>query len=168
MTETANARFLQTRGGVATVVLGAVMLSGLVGPTVARGAQGPSLREVTELSWMGEYLTRQPVHPRYIARPLDGTLMADSFRGLSQPSHPARMPESSVARSADVPVVRWVLSAIMITESRRVAVVNDSLVTVGAAVGSGATVAAIEPDRVILLESGGTRRELRVQSGSQQ
>lgn len=168
MTETANARFLQTRGGIAVVILGGVILSGLLGPTVVRGAQGPALREVIALSWMGEYLARQPVRPRYIARPLDGDLVAGAFNGPSQPARPARTPASSVARSADVPVMRWVLSAIMITESRRVAVVNDSLVTVGAAVGSGATVAAIEPDRVILLESGGIRRELRVQSGSQQ
>ena len=137
------------------------------GNEVARGPQGASLREVAELSWIGEYVRRQPVHPRVIARPTDEMLLADSFRGETKPAIPVGKQESRLGRPVDGSVVGWVVSAIMITESRRVAVVNDSLVTVGAAVGKGATVAAIEPDRVILLESGGARRELRVQAGSQ-
>jgi len=165
MTASANARFLQTRGGIAILILGAVIFRGLQGPTV--GTQALSLREVAELSWMGEYMKRQAVHPRFIARPTDASLLAESFRYEPALVSPPRMHESRGGRPADVPAVRWVVSAIMITESRRVAVVNDSLVTVGAAVGNGATVTAIEPDRVILLESGGARRELRVQAGSQ-
>lgn len=168
MTDTRNARFLLVRGGIAAVILGAAMARGLFAPAIARGAQSPSPNQVAELELLGPYLTRQPVQPRFVARPLDGIVLADSLSGLAQAGRPyPRTPALDLPRPTGVPVMRWVVSAIMITESRRVAVVNDSLVSVGARVGGGATVTAIEPDRVILLESGGARRELRMQSGSQ-
>jgi hypothetical protein len=169
MTGTKNARFLLVRGGIAAVILGAVMARGLSAPAIAGGARSPSPSDVAELELLGQYLARQPVHPLFVARPLEGIALADSLSALAQAGRPSpRMSALDLPRPAGVPVRRWVLSAIMITESRRVAVVNDSLVSVGERVGGGATVIAIEPDRVILLESGGARRELRMQSGSQQ
>lgn len=170
MRDTTNARFLQLRGSISVAILGLAMLRGLVVPAAAGSAPSPSLTEVAQLAWVDPYLARQPVHRRFIARPLDGFLLADSFREVSPPRFggpPPLLPEPRLSRPAGIPAPRWVVSAIMITETRRVAIVNDSLVGVGAAVGKGATVTAIEPDRVILLESGGVRRELRVQAGSQ-
>jgi len=167
-TGTKNARFLLVRGVIAAVILGATMAWGLAAPTIAGGAQSPSPGQAAELELLGQYLARQPVYPRFVARPLEGIALVDSLSALAQAGRPSRrMPAPELPRPEGVPVRRWVLSAIMITGSRRVAVVNDSLVSVGAAVGGGATVAAIEPDHVILIESGGARRELRVQPGSQ-
>lgn len=170
-TGTKNARFLLVRGVIAAVILGATMAWGLAAPTIAGGAQSPSPGQAAELELLGQYLARQPVYPRFVARPLEGIALVDSRSALAQVGRPSRrMPAPELPelpQREGVPVRRWVLSAIMITGSRRVAVVNDSLVSVGAVVGGGATVAAIEPDHVILIESGGARRELRVQPGSQ-
>lgn len=53
---------------------------------------------------------------------------------------------------------RWVVSAILLTDTRRMAVVNDSVVVLGSMVPGGARVVAIESDHVVLQESGGARR----------
>lgn len=61
---------------------------------------------------------------------------------------------------------RWVVSTIMITESRRVAVINGVMASVGTVLPGGARVLAIEPDHVVLAEAGGARREISVQGGA--
>lgn len=53
---------------------------------------------------------------------------------------------------------RWVVSAILLTDARRMAVVNDSVVVVGSALPGGARIVEIQSDRVVLQESGGARR----------
>lgn len=53
---------------------------------------------------------------------------------------------------------RWVVSAILLTDARRMAVVNDSVVVVGSTLPGGARIAEIEADRVVLEESGGVRK----------
>ena len=61
---------------------------------------------------------------------------------------------------------RWVVSTIMITENRRVAVINGVLANAGTILPGGARVLAIEPDHVVLAEAGGARREISVQGGA--
>jgi hypothetical protein len=63
-------------------------------------------------------------------------------------------------------IQRWVVSTIMITENRRVAVINGVLANVGTTLPGGARVLAIEPDHVVLAEAGGARREISVQGGA--
>lgn len=53
---------------------------------------------------------------------------------------------------------RWVVSAILLTDAQRMAVVNDSVVVVGSPLPGGARVVEIQSDRVVLQESGGVRR----------
>lgn len=53
---------------------------------------------------------------------------------------------------------RWVVSAILLTDAQRMAVVNDSVVVVGSGLPGGARVVEIQSDRVVLQESGGVRR----------
>jgi len=67
-----------------------------------------------------------------------------SFAGPSAPAGPARP--------------RWVVSAILLTDARRMAVVNDSVVVVGSTLPGGARIVEILSDRVVLQESGGGRR----------
>ena len=55
---------------------------------------------------------------------------------------------------------RWVVSAILMTELRRMAVLNDSVVLVGSLLPGGARVVAIESDHVVLQESGGSTRKV--------
>lgn len=61
----------------------------------------------------------------------------------------------------------WVASAILITNDRRSAVVNDEIVSVGDVVPGGARVVAIERDRVVIVTPAGVRRTLTVQPGGQ-
>lgn len=65
-------------------------------------------------------------------------------RGSAAPSGPGRP--------------RWVVSAILLTDARRMAVVNDSVVVVGSGLPGGARVVEIQSDRVVLQEPGGVRR----------
>lgn len=53
---------------------------------------------------------------------------------------------------------RWVVSAILLTELRKLAVLNDSVVVLGSLLPGGARVIAIESDHVVLQESSGARR----------
>ncbi|MBA3578876.1 MAG: hypothetical protein H0W42_02725 [Gemmatimonadaceae bacterium] len=53
---------------------------------------------------------------------------------------------------------RWVVSAILLTDAQRMAVVNDSVVVVGSTLPGGARIVEILSDRVVLQESGGGRR----------
>lgn len=53
---------------------------------------------------------------------------------------------------------RWVVSAILLTDAQRMAVVNDSVVVVGSTLPGGARIVEIQSDRVVLQEAGGGRR----------
>ena len=162
MTPDAGTRLLFIRACVAAAALGAVAVWGRVTAPAAKSTPTLTPTQVAELEILSPYLARQPLPQRFVPAPLDAVWSESQTIRMAP-----RGGTTDQFRATGVPVVRWTVSAIMITESRRVAVVNDSLVSVGASVGGGATIAAIDPDRVILLESGGVRRELRVQSGSQ-
>ncbi len=71
-------------------------------------------------------------------------------------------PDFGVAPSAPRPAPRaqWTVSAILMTDLRRMAVVNDSVVVVGSTMPGGARVVAIESSHVVLQESGGRRRTI--------
>lgn len=55
-------------------------------------------------------------------------------------------------------VERWVVSAILVTDARRMAIVNNSVVLVGSTLAGGARVVDIQPDRVVLQIAGSGRR----------
>lgn len=52
----------------------------------------------------------------------------------------------------------WVVSAILVTDVQRMAIVNNSVVHVGSALAGGARVVEIQPDRVVLQVPGSGRR----------
>ena len=60
----------------------------------------------------------------------------------------------------------WVVSTILITENRRVAVINGAIASPGSVLPGGARVLSIEPDHVVIAEPGGARREVSVQGGA--
>jgi hypothetical protein len=73
------------------------------------------------------------------------------------PAQRERSPgEASVPAGAARP--RWVVSAILLTDAQRMAVVNDSVVVVGSTLPGGGRIVEIQSDRVVLQESGGVRR----------
>lgn len=57
------------------------------------------------------------------------------------------------------------LTAILVADERRVAVIDDETVTVGATLPDGARVAAILPDRVWVVEKNGRRHMLTLTRG---
>ena len=63
------------------------------------------------------------------------------------------------------PRPRWVVSSILFEESRRSAIVNDSWVSVGDALGGGARLAAIERKYVVVTDAGGKRQIVPLQDG---
>ena len=72
---------------------------------------------------------------------------------------------SAVASAYAVPTVPAasttpLLTAILIADERRVAVVDDAMVTVGDVLRDGARVSAIQPDRVFVVERNGRWRTL--------
>jgi hypothetical protein len=56
----------------------------------------------------------------------------------------------------------WTVSAIMITDRRRVAVIDGRVVAAGDTIAGGARVASVEPRHVVVRERGGTMRQLRL------
>jgi len=60
------------------------------------------------------------------------------------------------------PATGWTISAILISDSRRIAVINEQLVTVGSTLAGGARLVAIESDHVVLDEPGRGRRVVRI------
>ena len=83
---------------------------------------------------------------------------------LVEPFVPTRYDDDPVdmANRAGPPKPGWTVSAILISDVRRVAVVNEELVTIGSRTAGGARIVAIEPDHVVLTEPGGGRRVVRV------
>jgi hypothetical protein len=98
-------------------------------PIVLTSARGPG--QAAELFVRDDYYAQPAPRDR-------------SSGGASAPAGPARP--------------RWVVSAILLTDAQRMAVVNDSVVVVGSTLPGGARIVEIQSDRVVLQESGGARR----------
>jgi hypothetical protein len=79
--------------------------------------------------------------------------------------------QSNVAPQAGVPTVPSAggrrLTAVLIADERRVAVIDDAAVRVGGMLRDGARVAAIQPDRVFLVEKNGRWRTLTLTNRGQ-
>jgi hypothetical protein len=92
---------------------------------------------------------------------------ADPFRAASAPvaTYAREVPVASTqpATSApDAPRRTWALTAILITDARRVAVINEQLVGVGDTLPGGGRVTAVERDHVVVTTADGTRRQLNL------
>lgn len=107
------------------------------------------------LDSLGRYL-----RPMTLTSSETGTASADLLStdvyfgppGASGPNSGGEAPPRAASRP------RWIVSAILLTDARRMAVLNDSVVVVGSMTSGGARVIAIESDHVVLQESGGARR----------
>ena len=72
--------------------------------------------------------------------------------------------ELNVSSTAPTPPARdrYVVTAILISKDKRVAVINDALVSVGSILPGGVRVTAIENDHVEIVGRSGTRRMLAI------
>lgn len=160
-----NTRLLQIAALVIPVIAAAAGGKWAVDATRLNVLPSASLPSSQELDSLRGYVLRtQPVAQPLI--PAAGMLASgtDPFANVSVSEAPSYV--GAAAAAAGPRPVRWVVSTIMITENRRVAVINGVLATAGTVLPGGARVLAIEPDHVVLAESGGARREVSVQGGA--
>lgn len=160
-----NTRLLQIAALVIPVIAAAAAGKWAVDATRMTAFPSASLPTAQELDSLRGYVRRtQPVAEA--PKPAMGMLAVgtDPFAKVSTSETPSYV--GSAAAVAGPRPVRWIVSTIMITENRRVAVINGVLATAGTVLPGGARVLAIEPDHVVLAESSGARREVSVQSGA--
>lgn len=138
---------------------GLVIASTVWVPGPPRRMALPTAGELVELE---RYLTPVDVDREIrVAVPERVAIDGNPFGGppAAEPAATAPRPAQPAAR----PAPRWALTAIMIADDRRVAIVNDRLVRVGDRLDDGARVEAVERDHVVLITPGGERRRLELE-----
>jgi hypothetical protein len=100
--------------------------------------------------------------PVAAAPPIDEYAVYLPAASISRAEAPAMVAEAPVLEAA-----AWRVSAILITDRRRLAIINDRPVRVGDRLENGARVAAIERDHVIIKGSRGTRYTLHPTVGEE-
>ena len=127
-------------------------------PVVAAG-----LPTADEFDSLGKYLKARPVQgvPELSSA---ARVQADLFDPFASPDF---VPVDG-ATSGAVPQVRdrYVVTAILISREKRVAVVDDVLVNVGSVLPGGVRVTAIESDHVEIVGPTGTRRMLTIKDSN--
>jgi hypothetical protein len=107
--------------------------------------------------------TGVPRTPR--VQPEPAAVARDPFTAVETPIRVSRGP------AGDVPKVvttqrELSVTAILITESRRAAVINDVLVSLGDQLPGGSRLIAVERDHVIVTDAKGARRTINVNDGN--
>ena len=108
------------------------------------------------LDSLGRYL--RPIALTAPRRPAEAAELFAREDYYAQPERIDRYDGDPAAGPARPSRPRWVVSAILLTDAQRMAVVNDSVVVVGSALPGGARIVEIQSDRVVLQEAGGVRR----------
>lgn len=155
-----------------------LQIGGLVIPVIAAAAGGKWAVDATRLATMpsaalptpaeldslrGYVVRTEPAaQPPKPASPVIGNVSSDPFATVTHGETPRY---SGQAIAPPLPA-RWVVSTIMITDSRRVAVINGVLAAPGTVLPGGARVLTIEPDHVVLAEANGVRHEISVQGAN--
>lgn len=93
---------------------------------------------------------------------------SDPFRAPSrQELVVASAPRTPTVRSSSTPAPTRVLSAILVADDRRVAVIDDEVVGTGDVLPDGARVSAIQPSRVFLVDRNGRWQTLTLTNRGQ-
>jgi hypothetical protein len=161
-----NTRLLQIAALVIPVIAAAAGGRWAVNAARFNGITSSSLPSARELDSLRGYVIRtQPVtHPPKPASEPVAYGGPDPFAKVTASEAPSYA--GGLAVTPGPQPARWIVSTIMITENRRVAVINGVLASAGSVLPNGARVLAIEPDHVVLAESNGARREISVQGGA--
>lgn len=91
----------------------------------------------------------------------------DPFRAPARQAVVASASETPTVRSSSGTARGRVLSAILVADDRRVAVIDDEVVGTGDVLPDGARVSAIQPDRVFLVDNQGRWHTLTLISRGQ-
>lgn len=116
---------------------------------VAKGYPAPAA-----LDSLGRYLRPMTLTTSEAGTEPADLLSANEYFGPSG----APEPDNGGAATPRAGRPRWIVSAILLTDARRMAVLNDSVVVVGSVAAGGGRVVAIESNHVVLQEPGGARR----------
>jgi hypothetical protein len=157
-----NRRLLQIGVLVIPVVAAAAGGKWAVDATRLAAMPSASLPTAAELDSLRGYVVRTAP----AAQAPKATVSAFAIGGADPFAKVARWESPRYSAEAVPVAARWVVSTIMITDSRRVAVINGVLASPGTLLPGGARVLIIEPDHVVLSEANGTRHEISVQSGA--
>jgi hypothetical protein len=97
------------------------------------------------------------------------TLSRDPFQSVVEPAATGAgaSARASVAPDTGRREQSVVVSAILISDSRRAAVINDVLVNVGGEVPGGGKLTSVEHDRVVVTDAKGIRRTITINTGTQ-
>ncbi len=130
-------------------------------PTVSPGI--PSAEDLDSLS---RYLKARPLGavPRLVGNARFPGDEVDPFVSVDY----AAAPEPTGSPTDPKPVVRdrYVVTAILISSDRRIAVINETLVTVGSMLPGGFRVTAIENDHVQIVAPSGASRVLAIRENT--
>jgi hypothetical protein len=165
MANESNKRLLQIAVLVVPIVAAAAGGKWAVDATRLPAMPSASLPTATELDSLRGYVTRKapPQAPAKLELSSYAIGGSDPFGKVAR----SETPRYSADLGAQVrPPARWIVSTIMITDNRRVAVINGVLASPSTILPGGARVLAIEPDHVVIAESNGARREISVQNGA--
>lgn len=137
----------------ATIALVADRVSA-AGQTVTAAGAGVDISGYVGLS------ARDTAQPRLqvpvAVDPFDSRAVIADDLGVASPSPVPTVPSSAPRRG---------LTAILIADERRVAVIDDVAVTVGEVLQDGSRVSEIQPDRVFVVEKNGRLRMLTLSIG---
>lgn len=91
----------------------------------------------------------------------------DPFQSSESPPRVAQRSPATDTRRADVPPQQPInVSAILISDNRRAAVINDVIVNLGAELPGGWRLTAVERDHVVVTDPKGIRRTININSGA--
>lgn len=155
----ANEPLLRIAGICLPMVLASVAAHRALKPPAAPVEVSASIPSVEELDSLARYLVAQPPQSPANLGMFDRSRISD-FDPFGSPD----FVELNVSSSAPAPRVRdrYVVTAILISRDKRVAVINDALVSVGSVLPGGIRVTAIENDHVEIVGRSGTRRMLSI------
>lgn len=162
----------QRRYGRAATVLLVVLAAALASRRVIR-PPGPT-RAAPDTVSMGvtddsieRYLAPVPAPVPLVSSGYVAGLTTDPFeRSARRAGGPAPFAAAAAAPGSAAPRrSAWTLTAILITEARRAAVINEQLVGVGDALPGGGRVIAVERDHVVVATADGARRQLTLSAG---
>lgn len=156
-----NSTLLRAGGICLPLVLVAVAARSAMKPPANTPAISASVPSAEELDSLSKYLVSRPAQGLPVIssnQPADIDL-ADPF---GSPNF-AMAGDTVGGAVVTAPVAdRWVVTAILISKDRRVAVINETLVSIGSTLPGGVRVTAIENDHVELATRSGARRLLSI------
>lgn len=109
-----------------------------------------------ELDSLERYLTPVAPAPR-----------VDDYAAFLPAAAAPRIPVREESVGVEAPRMAWRLSAILITGERPLAIINDQQVRPGEPLPGGARVLSIGRDHVVIRESDGTQRTVRISEGTE-